>query len=194
MANTTIPQLPFAISLDGTEQLEVVQNGVSRRTTTSAVGGLQIPTAGGSNTQVQYNNGGFFAGSSNFTFNGTNVVMGANLTVAGKLLPNVQTITSAATITPNANADTQVSVNALAAPATIAAPTGTPSDGQSLVIRIEDNGTARALTWTTGSSGAYRAVGVVLPTTTVAGKVLYVGCRYNANDLRWDAVSLSQEA
>jgi hypothetical protein len=119
--------------------------------------------------------------------------MGGNLTVSGKVNPNVQTITSAATITPNANADTQVSVTALAVPATIASPSGTPSDGQSLIIRFEDNGTGRALTWTTGSSGAYRAVGITLPTTTVATKVLYVGCRYNANDLRWDAVALSQE-
>jgi hypothetical protein len=120
--------------------------------------------------------------------------MGGNLTVAGKLVPNIQTIASAATITPNANANDQVSVTALAVPATIASPTGTSSDGQSLIIRFEDNGTARALTWTTGSSGSYRAVGVTLPATTVAGKVLYVGCKYNANDLRWDALAVGQEA
>jgi hypothetical protein len=82
----------------------------------------------------------------------------------------------------------------LAVPATIASPTGTSSEGQALVIRVKDNGTARALTWTTGASGAYRAVGVTLPTTTTAGKVLYVGCKYNSNDLRWDAIALSQEA
>jgi hypothetical protein len=117
-----------------------------------------------------------------------------NVTIANKIIPNVQSVASASTITPNANTDTQVSVTALAVPATIAAPSGTPSDGQSLVIRIEDNGTAQALTWTTGSSGAYRAVGITLPTTTVATKVVYVGFKYNSTDLRWDAIALSQEA
>jgi len=39
MANTTIPQLPLATSLSGTEQLEIVQAGVSKRTTTGAVAG-----------------------------------------------------------------------------------------------------------------------------------------------------------
>jgi hypothetical protein len=117
-----------------------------------------------------------------------------NVTLSNKIIPNVQSVASASTITPNANTDTQVSVTALAAPATIAAPSGTPSDGQSLVIRIEDNGTPRALTWTTGSSGAYRAVGITLPTTTVAAKVMYIGFKYNSTDLRWDAIALSQEA
>jgi len=117
-----------------------------------------------------------------------------NVTIAKKIIPNVQSVASASTITPNADSDTQVSVTALAVPATIAAPSGTPSDGQSLVIRIEDDGTARALTWTTGSSGAYRAVGITLPTTTVAAKVVYIGCKYNSTDLRWDAIALSQEA
>lgn len=117
-----------------------------------------------------------------------------DITITGKMIPNIQSVSSAATITPNANTDTQVSVTALATAATIASPSGTPSDGQSLVIRIEDNGTGRALTWTTGSSGSYRPVGITLPTTTVATKVLYVGFKYNSTDLRWDAIALSQEA
>jgi len=117
-----------------------------------------------------------------------------NVTLSAKIIPNVQSVASAATITPNANSDTQVSVTALAVPATLAAPSGTPSDGQSLVIRIKDNGTGRALTWTTGSSGAYRAVGVTLPTTTVANKTVYIGCKYNSTDLRWDVIAVSQEA
>jgi hypothetical protein len=119
---------------------------------------------------------------------------GTNITITSKIIPNVQSVVSASTITPNANTDTQVSVTALAVPATIASPSGTPSEGQSLVIRIEDDGTARVLTWTTGSSGSYRAVGITLPTTTVATKVLYVGFKYNSTDLRWDAIALAQEA
>ena len=40
MSNVQIPNLPVATSLDGQEQLEIVQGGVSRRTTTGAVSGI----------------------------------------------------------------------------------------------------------------------------------------------------------
>jgi len=72
-------------------------------------------------------------------------------------------------------------------------PSGTPVDGQKLVIRMEDNGTGRAITWTT-TSGAFRAVGIVLPTTTTASKVLYVACIYNSTDVFWDVLSTAVQA
>ena len=86
------------------------------------------------------------------------------------------------------------SFTALANALTINADAGTPTDGQRTVLRFKDNGTAQALTWTTGSSKAFRAVGVTLPTTTVIGKTVYVGCLYNTADSRWDVVAVSQEA
>ena len=89
--------------------------------------------------------------------------------------------------------DTQA-FTALANALTINADAGTPTDGQRTIFRFEDNGTARALTWTTGATKAFRAVGVTLPTTTVVGKVTYVGCIYNTFDSRWDVVAVSQEA
>lgn len=46
MSNIQIPNLPAAIALNGTEQLEVVQAGVSVRTTTSQVAGLQAGPTG----------------------------------------------------------------------------------------------------------------------------------------------------
>jgi hypothetical protein len=82
---------------------------------------------------------------------------------------------------------------ALANALTINADAGTPTDGQRTILRFEDDGTARALTWTTGATKAFRAVGVTLPTTTVVGKTTYVGCIYNSFDSRWDAVAVSQE-
>lgn len=42
MANTTITQLPVAISLDGSEKIEIVQNGTSKQATTLQVGTLNI--------------------------------------------------------------------------------------------------------------------------------------------------------
>lgn len=106
---------------------------------------------------------------------------------------NAQT-TTASPWAWNSDSYDQQSFSALANALTINADAGTPTDGQRTILRFEDNGTARALTWTTGATKAFRAVGVTLPTTTVVGKVTYVGCIYNVADLRWDAVAVSQEA
>ena len=110
----------------------------------------------------------------------------------GLVLPTTAATTSASTITPTAGSTNQYNVTALAAAATIAAPSGSPVDGQKLTLRFKDNGTARALTWTT-TSGAYRAVGVTLPVTTVISRVLYVACIYNAQDSFWDVVAVAEQ-
>ncbi len=68
-------------------------------------------------------------------------------------------------------------------------PGGTPENGQKLIIRIKDDGTARALTYDT----QFRGIGVELPDTTVAGKTLYMGFIYNSNDTKWDLVASAQE-
>ena len=70
------------------------------------------------------------------------------------------------------------------------APGGTPVEGQKLIIRIKDNGTARALTY----NAVFRAMGVALPTTTVISKTLYMGFIYNSTDTKWDLVATAQEA
>ena len=82
----------------------------------------------------------------------------------------------------------QHSVTAQAAGATFAAPSGTPVNGNALIIRIKDNGTARALAF----NAIYRAVGVTLPTTTVVSKTLYIGAKYNSTDSKWDVIAIGQ--
>jgi hypothetical protein len=85
-------------------------------------------------------------------------------------------------------------ITAQAAALTINADSGSPLDGQTLLLRIKDTGTARTLAFTTGSSKSYRAIGITLPTTTIAGKTTYVGCRYNAADVRWDVLAANTES
>ena len=106
--------------------------------------------------------------------------------------PSVQSITDAATVTPNADADDVVDITAIAQAFTIANPSGTPANFQSLRIRVKDNGTARAITWGSG----YVAGGVSLPSTTVLSKILTLGFIYNtANSLnKWQCVASAQEA
>ena len=101
----------------------------------------------------------------------------------GSILRRVTSITSSATPTPSATTDDLYAVTALAVAPTFGAPTGTPLDGQGLLFRLKDNGTARALAW----NAIYRASSdLPLPTSTVISKTLYVGFIYNAADTKWD--------
>ena len=104
-------------------------------------------------------------------------------------LPVVQSVVSAATVTPVATNDIVV-ITAQAAGLTLANPTGTWNQGQPLMIRIKDNGTARAITYDTN----YRAIGVTLPTTTVISKTTYLGLIYNATDTKWDVIGVTTQA
>ena len=103
--------------------------------------------------------------------------------------PISNSIATATTLTPNIDENEQEIVTDLASALTIAAPTGTPSTGMKLVIRLTDNGTDRALTWNV----IYRAIGVTLPTTTTANKILYIGCIYDEAGSKWDAVAIKEE-
>jgi hypothetical protein len=107
-----------------------------------------------------------------------------------RLTPRVSTTASSSTPTPNADTDDLYTVTALAANAIFGAPTGTPVNGQVLIMRIKDNATPRTLAY----NAIYRAMGVTLPTTTVASKTLYFYMIYNSTDTRWDITGVAQEA
>ena len=101
----------------------------------------------------------------------------------------VQTVTSSATVTPVSTNDI-VTITAQAVGLTLANPTGTFVEGQALMIRIKDNGTAQTIAFGTN----YRAIGITLPTTTVISKTLYLGIIYNSTDGKWDVLGLNQQA
>lgn len=163
----------------------------TRSLTLSTTGGLSI-NDGSVGTAGQVLASGGVGGDLNWV--DIPVTLSNTATLTNKrITPRIVSIASASTITPTADTADQYVVTAQAAAATLAAPSGTPTDGQRLLIRIEDNGTARALTWTT-SSGAYRAVGVTLPTTTTVGKVLYIGAVYNSQDTFWDVIAVAMQA
>ena len=122
---------------------------------------------------------------------GTDFLMadGTTTTAITFLNPRVQTVASAATVTPT-SANDIVTITAQAAALALANPTGTFVEGQSLIIRIKDNATARAITYGTD----YRAIGVTLPTTTVLSKTTYLGIIYNSTDTKWDVVGVTTQA
>lgn len=93
----------------------------------------------------------------------------------------------------NSDSFDQLCLTALANNLTINADAGSPIDGQKVIFRIKPN-TAVTLTWTTGSSKSFRAIGVTLPTSLANAKTTYVGCIYNTTDSRWDVVAVTTEA
>jgi len=160
-------------------------------TTTGVLKTINLGTGGAAGSTTNVNIGS--------TLSNTFVTINANTaTVTGavtstRINPRIGTATGAASpITPTGDASDQYNITAAGVALTINAPSGTPVDGQNLMLRIKDNGTARALTWTT-SSGGYRIIGTTLPTTTVINKTIYVGCIYNAADLFWDVISVNQQ-
>ena len=109
---------------------------------------------------------------------------------SARINPRVSSTTSTSSIAPNISSFDQYAVTAQAVGLTLNAPIGTPVDGNKLMFRLLDNGTARALTW----NATYTVIGVTLPATTVANKTTYVGCIYNANNTRWDVVAVVTQA
>lgn len=102
---------------------------------------------------------------------------------------SVQSVASAATVTP-VYTNKYVKITAQAVALTLANPTGTWAEGQELIIRIKDSGSAQTIAYDTN----YRAIGVTLPTTTTASKTTYLGIIYNSDDAKWDVIGVTTQA
>ena len=133
---------------------------------------------------------------STITNTGTVTLFTASDTVVGKattdtltnkrITKRVGTTASSATPTPDSDSHDVYTVTALAEAATFGEPTGTPTNGQSLIIRIKDNATARTLAF----NAVYRfSTDIPAPTTTVLSKTMYLGFIYNSADSKWDCVA-----
>ena len=146
--------------------------GTAPATTTTGTG---VVTALGNNTNTA---SGFPTGSGTATL--TNK----------RIDPRTSSSASTATLTPDISSFDQYNLTAQAVGLTVAAPTGTPVDGNRLTIRILDNGTAQTISW----NATYTVIGVTLPTTTTANKMVYVGCIYNSTNTRWDVVAVATQA
>ena len=140
------------------------------------------------------------------TTTGTNVVtaLGNAINTAGgfttidgtatltnkRIDPRTSTATSTTSLTPDISSFDQYNLTAQAATLAINAPTGTPVDGNKLIIRILDNGTSQTINW----NGTYTVIGTTLPTATTVNKMTYVGCIYNSTNTRWDVIAVTTQA
>jgi lipoprotein-anchoring transpeptidase ErfK/SrfK len=109
-----------------------------------------------------------------------------------RINPRVTTEVSSATPTINTDNSDMHSITALAVAITSMTTnlSGTPVNGQKLIIRFKDNATNRAITW----GASFEAKGVDLPTTTTASKVLTVGFLYDTVTSKWGCIASVEEA
>jgi hypothetical protein len=173
--------------------LSVVQGGTGSSTASGARTNLSAAQSGANTditslTGVTFNNGSLV--------NTTVTSLSAPLTTtygglgnnAGLLTPRVTIVASATSITPNIDTTDVVSQanTGAAATLTINAPTGTPVNGQKLIIRMQCTN-AQILSF----NAIYRSsTDLGFPATTSgASKYDYLGFIYNAQATRWDMVS-----
>ena len=155
---------------------DIIQTTNNTSSTSTSTGALQVA-------------GGVGVGGNIYAGGDLSVVAPAAI-VNSRINPRTYTTASITTLTPNISMFDQYNLTAQAEALSVAAPVGTPVDGNRLIFRILDNGTGRALTW----NGTYTVIGVTLPTTTTANKTTYVGCIYNANNTRWDVIAVATQA
>jgi hypothetical protein len=120
----------------------------------------------------------------NASFNGDFLINGVRALTAE---PTIESVVSAAIVTPN-SAMSIIAISEQAEALFIANPTGTWSNGQSLLIRIEDDGSAQSIAF----EDKYVPSGVSLPTTTIVGQILYLQIYYNSDSLNFDVVFSNQ--
>ncbi len=102
-----------------------------------------------------------------------------------RITPRVVSLTDAATVTPASDSTDLGVLTSLSQTTTIANPTGTPTDGQELTLRIKSSA-ARTLSF----GGQYRGGNdIVLPATTTGASLTdYFKFRYNSADTKWDLI------
>ena len=191
--------LPDSSSLNAWDEkvvADLLQTVTSTNTLTIAVQSGKKLNGVTNGTEVMQSAGGWrrFApdGSGGWTFDVGIVRQTKTQTLTNKRITSrVTSITSSATPTINTDNCDVVDITALAAAITSMTTnlSGTPTNFQKLIIRIKDNGTARAITW----GASFSSKGGTLPTTTVISKLTTVGLIYNTTSALWECVAVAQE-
>ena len=120
------------------------------------------------------------------TYADTKVSASGTTTLSNKRITRrVVIVTQSATPSINTDITDVASITGLAQAITSVSVSGTPVDGDMLIVRITDNGSARAISW--GSS--FEASTVALPTTTVASAMLMVGFAWNTATSKWRCIA-----
>lgn len=127
--------------------------------------------------------------SGNATIGGSLSVTGS-FNYSGTMRPNPRSsvVTTTATLTPNPDTYSIYDITAQAGALSIANPSGSPKNGDILIIRIKDDGTSRAISY----GGNYENIsGLANLTATTVGKWSVIGVMYNSTTSKWQIVSIT---
>jgi hypothetical protein len=115
---------------------------------------------------------------------------GAQTATNKRVTPRAVSVATATSITPNSDTSDEVTqVNTqTAGTLTINAPTGTPTDGQKLILRITST---NAQTYSFNAAYSFSTT-TPAPTGISATKTDYIGCIWNANASVWNVVAVDQ--
>jgi hypothetical protein len=173
--------------------LSINQGGTAATTAANARTSLGVAASGANTDITSLTNATFNNG---FLVNTTVTSLAAPLTTAngglgngvGFLTPRIQSVATGNSITPNISSFDQVVQENVqsAGTLTLNAPTGTPVNGQKLIVRIQSTN-AQVLSF----NAIYRSsVDLGFPATTSgASRTDYLGFIYNAQSVRWDMFS-----
>lgn len=106
-----------------------------------------------------------------------------------RVTKRVETLTDAATVTPNLDNADGGKLTSLSQSTTMANPSGTPTAFQQYILRIKSS-SAQSLTWDTQYRGS---TSIALPSaTTGSNKTDYFGFQWNSDDSKLDLIALTQ--
>jgi len=163
-------------------------DGLMART---GAGAYASRTITGTANRVTVTNGDGDAGNPTLDVGSDVTTNAGTVTLTNKRITRrVVSTTSTATLTIDSDSYDGAVVSAQAATLAVAAPTGTPTDMQPLIIRIKDNGTIRTINW----NAAFAPQGNTLPTTTVASKTHTIGCQWDTVASKWNVLAITAEA
>lgn len=206
--------LPLVINVNGSETARFLTTGaVSFGASGTGYGTAgQVLTSGGAGASPTWTSISPGSGTVTSITAGTGLT-GGTITTSGTIaidstvatLTGTQTFTNkritarslaaantSGAIAPNSDSFDQVNY-LLTGSSSFSNPTGTPTNGQKLAIRLYAASTQTISSWSS-SSGGYRAIGVTLPTSVTSTKTIYVGCIWNSTDSFWDVVAVATQA
>ena len=190
-ATLTTPRAINGVDFNGSTAITVTADANTLSNTTlkstvitsslTSVGALTSGSLGAGFTDVPIAQGGTgastLAGASIPTYTSTNTFTNKRIT------QRVVTTANDATAEIDIDITDVYELSAIADDTTFTL-TGTPTDGQKLIVRYKDDGGTETLTWT-----GFTALGITLPTDTTAGKWEYVGCTYNSAATAWHCIA-----
>jgi hypothetical protein len=180
--------------------------GVTLSNAVTGTGNMVLSSSPSITTPTISSGGALFSGSSSgtttvaasATASGTLTLPAATDTLVGKattdtltnkrITARVVALTDGATPALNSDNGDVFTLTTTTNP-TIAVPSGTPTDGQKLIIRVTASGGARTMSLNTGAGGFSFGTDITALTATTSGATDYVGAIWNASTSFWNVIA-----